>query len=57
VTVDLADEWSTTGNSEPVGGSIENDDDTRTAVGDWIEVECAEITEVPKGARRLKDGG
>lgn len=35
------------GEGEPLGGRIENDDDTRAAVGDWIEVECAEILEVP----------
>ena len=28
---------------EPVGGKIENDDDDDAAVGDWIEVESAEI--------------
>ena len=28
---------------EPVGGKIENDDDDDAAVGDWIEIESAEI--------------
>ena len=28
---------------EPIGGKIENDDDYDAAVGDWIEIESAEI--------------
>ena len=35
------------GSGRPVGGRIENDDDTRAAVGDWIEVESAEILKIP----------
>ena len=31
---------------EPIGGMLENDDDTDAAVGDWIEVESAEILSV-----------
>lgn len=30
----------------PYGGRIENDDDTDAAVGDWIEIEWAEILKV-----------
>ena len=30
----------------PVGGRMENDDDTDAAVGDWIEVEWAELLRV-----------
>jgi hypothetical protein len=30
----------------PLGGRIENDDDTDAAVGDWIEVEAAELLQV-----------
>jgi hypothetical protein len=33
---------------EPVGGIIENDDDTDAAVGDWIEIESAEILQIPQ---------
>lgn len=32
--------------SEPVGGQIENDDDTDAAVGDWIEIERAAIIQL-----------
>ena len=35
------------GDGKPVGGRIENDDDTRAAVGDWIEVASAEVLEIP----------
>lgn len=35
-----------TTDGRPARGQIENDDDTRAAVGDWIEVEFAEIVEV-----------
>lgn len=35
-----------TPNGEAYGGRIENDDDTDAAVGDWIEVESAEILRV-----------
>lgn len=35
------------GSGEPIGGRMENDDDTRAAVGDWIEVEYAEVLEIP----------
>lgn len=35
------------GKGDPVGGRIENDDDTRAAVGDWIEVESAEVLRIP----------
>lgn len=35
------------GNGDPVGGRMENDDDTRAAVGDWIEVESAEVLKIP----------
>ncbi len=41
----------TVGNDKsPVCGTIENDDDTQAAVGDWIEIEFAEILSVPPGA-------
>lgn len=33
----------------PYGGRIENDDDTDAAVGDWIEVEWAEVLKAPSG--------
>ncbi|MGI9627377.1 MAG: hypothetical protein ACR2QM_11125 [Longimicrobiales bacterium] len=35
------------GSGRAVGGRMENDDDTRAAVGDWIEVEYAEVLEIP----------
>ncbi|MFQ5982829.1 MAG: hypothetical protein ACE5KS_05595 [Woeseiaceae bacterium] len=31
---------------EPIGGKLENDDDIDAAVGDWIEIESAEILQV-----------
>lgn len=35
------------GKGQPVGGRMENDDDTRAAVGEWIEVESAEVLKIP----------
>lgn len=37
---------SQTRQNRPIGGRIENDDDTAAAVGDWIEVEWAGILEL-----------
>lgn len=34
------------GDGTPIGGQIENDDDTDAAVGDWIEIEKVEILRV-----------
>jgi len=38
------------GKKEPFGGSIENDDDTAAAVGDWVEVERAELLKLADSA-------
>ena len=35
------------GSGNAIGGRIENDDDTRAAVGDWIEVDRVAVLEIP----------
>lgn len=36
------------GDGRPYGGRVENDDNTNAAVGDWVEVESAEILQVSR---------
>ncbi len=42
--------------SRPHGGRIENDDDLDAAVGDWIEVEWAELLAVESAGERVLEG-
>ncbi len=37
------------GDGAPIGGQVENDDDTDAAVGGWIEFEEVEVLQVGSG--------